>query len=291
MSKLNLGDSKLKIVECSRDAMQGIHEFIPTEKKLEYINQLLKVGFDTIDCGSFVSPKAIPQMRDTHLLIDKLDDSNTKLSVIVANARGAKDASQFERIKFLGYPFSISETFQRRNTNASLEESLDRVKQIKEISDQCGKELLIYISMAFGNPYGDPWNIEICQRWVETLEELGIKYFALSDTIGVGNPESISYIFGHLIPKFPNAEIGAHFHTLPYSWREKIDAAYRKGCRKFDAAIRGFGGCPMAKDDLTGNMPTENLLFYFDELGVPLDLDRIEFNKSVSLALNVFPTH
>ncbi len=284
---------QIKIIECSRDAMQGIKTFIPTQVKLDYINQLLKVGFDTLDCGSFVSPKAIPQMRDTGEIIRHLDlsDTKTKLSVIVANSRGANDACALESIDFLGYPFSISETFQLRNTNATLEDSMERVQRIQDIALKHDKKLLIYISMAFGNPYGDPWNVEICQKWVDQLVDIGVKYFALSDTIGVGTPQSISYLFGHLIPHYTDVEFGAHLHTLPYNWREKIEAAYKKGCRKFDAAIRGYGGCPMAKDDLTGNMPTENVISYLNELDIEHEINEIEFNKAVGQALNVFPTH
>ena len=282
----------VKLIECPRDAMQGIKDFIPTSDKVGYINQLLKVGYDTLDFGSFVSPKAIPQMRDTAQVLNdlNLEESNTKLSAIVGNMRGATDACVFEEIDLLGYPFSISETFQIRNTNATLDESLKRVEEIQEMCVKHNKELLLYISMAFGNPYGDPWNIEICQSWIQKLSELGITTMALSDTIGVGTPNSISYLFGNLIPEYPEIEFGAHLHTLPYNWREKVDAAFRNGCLRFDSAIRGFGGCPMAKDDLTGNMPTENLLMYFDEEKIPLNLDRIEFNRSVSLALDVFPT-
>ncbi len=272
--------------------MQGLKEFIPTATKIKYLNQLLKVGYDTLDFGSFVSPKAIPQMRDTAEVLQSLELENisTKLSAIVGNLRGATDACAFEEIHYLGYPFSISETFQVRNTNATLEESLKRVEEIQEMCMKHNKELLLYISMAFGNPYGDPWNIEICQSWIKRLSALGISTMALSDTIGVGTPDSISYLFGNLIPAYPEIEFGAHLHTLPYNWREKVNAAYSKGCLRFDSAIRGFGGCPMAKDDLTGNMPTENLLMYFDEREVNLGLDRIEFNRSVSLALDVFPT-
>ena len=282
----------VKLIECPRDAMQGIKDFMPTTDKVGYLNQLLKVGYDTLDFGSFVSPKAIPQMRDTAQVLNglNLENSKTKLSAIVGNMRGATDACVFEEIDLLGYPFSISETFQIRNTNATLDESLKRVEEIQEMCVKHNKELLLYISMAFGNPYGDPWNIEICQSWIQKLSELGITTMALSDTIGVGTPGSISYLFGNLIPEYPEIEFGAHLHTLPYNWREKVEAAFSNGCLRFDSAIRGFGGCPMAKDDLTGNMPTENLLMYFDEEKIPLNLDRIEFNRSVSLALDVFPT-
>lgn len=287
-SKANL---PLKLIECPRDAMQGIHDFIDTDLKVEYINALLKVGFETIDFGSFVSPKAIPQMRDTAEVLSKLDLDNTvtKLLAIVANLRGASDAAQHEQIAYLGYPFSISETFQLRNTNATIEESLERVSAIQEICGQSKKELVIYISMGFGNPYGDEWNVEICQKWVDRLAEMGIKIMALSDTIGVATPGSISYLFNNLIPPYPEVEFGAHLHTTPTSWEEKVDAAYSAGCRRFDSTISGYGGCPMAKDDLTGNMPTENLLYYFEKHGIEIKgLDKTKFINALSISNRVF---
>ncbi|WP_435355091.1 hydroxymethylglutaryl-CoA lyase [Emticicia sp. SJ17W-69] len=255
----------MKIIECPRDAIQGLHQFIPTEKKVKYINFLLKSNlFDTIDFGSFVSPKAIPQMSDTKDLVKKLNiqDSKTKLLAIIANERGALEACQFDEITYLGYPFSISETFQLRNTNATIVESLERVKAIQEISQKTDKQLVIYISMGFGNPYGDEWNAEIVIKWVEELQKLGIKIFSLSDTVGIAKPDSISYLFENLIPKYPHLEFGAHLHTTSDTWFEKIDAAYKSGCRRFDGAILGYGGCPMAADELVGNMPTEYLLNY-----------------------------
>ena len=277
-----------KIIECPRDAMQGRHDFIPTERKADYLQQLLKCGFDTLDFGSFVSPKAIPQMRDTAEVLARLDLSatETKLLAIVANRRGAKDALQHPEIDYLGYPFSISETFQLRNTNATLAESVDRVKQIQEMVRAAGKELVIYISMGFGNPYGDPWNVEVVEQWVNQLAELDIRIFQLSDTVGVSNPASISYLFGNLIPRYPDLEIGAHLHTTPTTWYEKVEAAYTAGCRRFDGAVRGFGGCPMAKDDLTGNMATENLLGYlgYAETGV----DREDFTRAMGASTLVF---
>lgn len=281
----------LKIIECPRDAMQGIREFIPTEKKTAYLNQLLSVGFDTIDFGSFVSPKAIPQMRDTAAVLSGLDLSNTgtKLLAIVANTRGAEDAAVFDEIAYLGYPFSISETFQLRNTNATIEESLDRVASIQEICRCSGKELVLYVSMGFGNPYGDPWNVDIVQKWVDRLVGMGIRIFQLSDTIGVAGPENIRYLFGNLIPAYPDLEFGAHFHTQPHKWEEKIAAAYDNGCRRFDGAIRGYGGCPMAKDDLTGNMPTENMVHYFSERQVDTGIDPEAFREAVRMAGEVFP--
>ncbi len=283
----------IKVVECPRDAMQGIKDFIPTELKASYLNQLLKVGFDTLDCGSFVSPKAIPQMRDTAEVLEKLDLSNTstKLSVIVANKRGAEAAAPFEQVDLMGYPFSISETFQQRNTNASIEESLTRVEQIQNICVQSNKKLLMYISMGFGNPYGDEWNVEIVIKWVKRLVEMGIDIFSLSDTIGVSSPENISYLFNDLIPTFPDIEFGAHLHTTPDKWHEKIKAAYESGCKRYDGAIKGYGGCPMAKDELTGNMATENLRSFFLDVDEEYGMDKEEFIKSMALAAKVFPFH
>jgi hydroxymethylglutaryl-CoA lyase len=257
--------NSIKIIECPRDAMQGRHDFIPTETKAAYIQKLLACGFDSLDFGSFVSPKAIPQMRDTAEVLGMLDlsASATKLLAIVANRRGAEAALSHPEIQYLGYPFSVSETFQLRNTNATLAESVDRVKQIQELTVAAGKEMVVYLSMGFGNPYGDPWNVEVVEQWVSRLAALDIRIFQLSDTIGVSAPASISYLFSSLIPRYPDLEIGAHLHTTPDSWEEKIAAAAAAGCQRYDGAIRGFGGCPMAKDDLTGNMPTEHLFEYF----------------------------
>ena len=281
----------IKFIECPRDAMQGIKEFIPTDVKAAYLNQLLRVGFDTIDFGSFVSPKAIPQMRDTAEVLSQLDLSATqsKLLAIVANQRGADDAVQHEAIDYLGYPFSISETFQLRNTNATIEESVDRVKAIQDTCVKYNKTMVVYISMGFGNPYGDPWNVEIVQKWVDQLADMEIKILSLSDTIGVSTPESISYLFGNLIPPYPDVEFGAHLHTPPHNWKEKIVAAYENGCKRFDSAVKGYGGCPMAKDDLTGNMATENLVHYFSEINEADHLDLEAFVKSMELSNNVFP--
>ncbi len=283
----------LKFIECPRDAMQGLKDFIPTEVKAAYINQLLKAGFDTIDFGSFVSPKAIPQMRDTAEVLQLLNLTGTKsrLLAIVANARGASDAAQFEEIAYLGYPFSISETFQIRNTNATIEESLVRVQEIQDICAGSGKQLVVYVSMGFGNPYGDPWNVEIVVKWVDKLADMGIRILQLSDTIGVSNPANITYLFSRLIPHYQprGIEIGAHLHTEPHNWKEKIAAAWQSGCSRFDGAIKGFGGCPMAKDDLTGNMPTENMVYYFEKEGVETGIERVEFEKAVAMALEVFP--
>lgn len=280
----------LKLIECPRDAMQGIKPFIPTEVKVAYINKLLKVGFDTIDVGSFVSPKAIPQMRDTPEVIRTLDlgNTSTKLSTIIANTRGAHSAVEFEEIEYLGFPFSISETFQIRNTNATIEKSLQRVADIQSITIKNDKQLLIYISMGFGNPYGDEWSVEIVERCVSDLYAMGIRMLSLSDTIGVSTPESISYIFSNLIPLFPDVEFGAHLHTVPDKWEEKVNAAYESGCRRFDGAIKGYGGCPMAKDELTGNMPMEKMIGYFDHREIETGLDMGAFEKALQGAVEVF---
>ncbi len=283
----------LQLIECPRDAMQGIKEFIPTEKKAAYINTLLKVGFDTIDFGSFVSPKAIPQMSDTADVLKRLDlgEKSSKLLAIVANKRGAVDAVKFDEITYLGYPFSISETFQVRNTNSTIKESLVRVAEIQELCQQHNKQMVVYISMGFGNPYGDEWNVEIVQKWVDILGGMDIKILSLSDTIGVSTPENISYLFGHLIPHYPDIVFGAHLHTEPHNWEEKIVAAYKNGCRRFDSAIKGYGGCPMAKDKLTGNMATENLIYYFNKIKLDLNLDTHSFNSAMEMVYDVFPQH
>jgi len=279
----------LKIVECPRDAMQGIKEFIPTKTKVDYLNQLLQVGFHTLDFGSFVSPKAIPQLADTKEVLRQLDlgQTKTKLLAIVANLRGAEDAVEFEEISCLGYPFSISETFQQRNTNASIEQSLSRVEEIQKRCLNHQKQLVIYLSMGFGNPYGDDYHEDILAKWIERLTEMEIDIFAPSDTIGVANPELITRIYQTLIPEFPNVEIGAHLHTTPDSWEEKVEAAYLAGCRRFDGAIAGYGGCPMAADELTGNMPTEKMLEYFQSK-VDLGLDLDAFEKARGKASYVF---
>jgi hydroxymethylglutaryl-CoA lyase len=281
----------VQLIECPRDAMQGLPDFIPTDVKAAYINQLLRVGFHSIDFGSFVSAKAIPQMRDTVEVLSKLDLTNTdtKLLAIVANERGAAEAVEFKEITYLGYPFSVSETFQLRNTNATISESVLRVEAIQELCIKHNKELVLYISMGFGNPYGDDWNAEVVMDWVGKMAALDIKIFSLSDTVGVSNPESISYLFSNLIPAYPHLEIGAHLHTQPHNWREKVHAAYANGCTRFDAAMKGFGGCPMAKDDLTGNMATENLVSYFSETNVPMGIDFQQFIRSLSQANDVFP--
>ena len=282
---------RVKIIECPRDAMQGIKShFIATEKKALYINSLLKVGFDTIDFGSFVSPKAIPQMRDTAAVLSKLDLSKTKskLLAIIANVRGANDASQFEEIDYLGYPFSISENFQMRNTHKTIAESIDTLETILTIADKSNKEVVAYLSMGFGNPYGDPWNVEIVGNWTEKLSRMGVKILSLSDTIGSSTPEVIDYLFSNLIPSYPTIEFGAHLHTTPNKWHEKVNAAFKAGCNRFDGAIKGYGGCPMAKDELTGNMPTEKLLSYFTEQKANTNIKPMSFESAYNKALEIF---
>ncbi len=281
----------LQIVECPRDAMQGIMHPIPTATKIEYINSLLKCGFHTIDFGSFVSPKAIPQMADTTQVLNGLDLSNTtsKLLAIIANPRGAEDAAAFDEITYLGYPFSISETFQKRNTNASIEQSLSRVDEINAICRRTGKELVLYVSMAFGNPYGELWHPEIAIKWANKLHELfELKIIALSDTIGTSIPDSITSLFSALIPALPQVVFGAHLHTTPDAWEEKVHAAYQAGCRRFDGALKGFGGCPMAADDLTGNMPTEMILSYFDNINIETGVDGAYLKTALLNAAKVF---
>jgi hydroxymethylglutaryl-CoA lyase len=280
----------MKITECPRDAMQGIRQFIPTELKAEYLNQLLKVGFDVIDFGSFVSPKAIPQLQDTAEVLKKLDLSKTKskLLAIIANTRGAEDACKFEEINYLGFPFSISETFQQRNTNSSIAESLIRVGEIQNLCIQHKKEMVVYISMAFGNPYGDIWNSDIVIDWTKKLSGMGIKIIALADTIGCSTPDNINYLFSNLIPEFKNVQIGAHLHSTKEKAMEKIVAAYKSGCRSFDVAIHGFGGCPMAADDLTGNMATEDLIEYSQNNSIQLDLNTAELTKAFELSWKIF---
>lgn len=279
----------VKIIECPRDAMQGIKDFIPTEKKAQYIQSLLRVGFDTIDFGSFVSPKAIPQMVDTAEVLNQLDLSKTssKLLAIIANTRGANDASQFEAIDYLGFPFSISENFQMRNTHKTIAQSVITLNEILEIANKAKKEVVVYISMGFGNPYGDPWNVDIVGEWTERLAKMGVKILSLSDTIGSSDPETIDYLFSNLIPRYPHIEFGAHLHTTPTSWFEKVDAAYNAGCRRFDGAIQGFGGCPMAKDELTGNMPTEKMLSYFTQKKVH-NLNAMSFESAYNEASKIF---
>ncbi|MCB0371971.1 MAG: hydroxymethylglutaryl-CoA lyase [Muricauda sp.] len=281
--------AKIKLIECPRDAMQGIKTFIPTDEKVKYIQSLLGCGFDTIDFGSFVSPKAIPQMQDTAEVLAKLDLSRTKskLLAIVANVRGAEDACKHGAIDYLGFPFSISENFQMRNTHKTIAQSVETLKGILELAHAHDKQVVTYISMGFGNPYGDPWDVDIVGEWTEKLSNMGTKILSLSDTIGSSTPEVIDYLFSNLIPKYPDIEFGAHLHTTPTKWHEKVEAAYKAGCRRFDGAVQGFGGCPMAKDELTGNMPTEKMLSYFTaekaDTGVNWMVFEAAFNKATEL--------
>ncbi len=280
----------IKIIECPRDAMQGIKSFIPTARKVAYIQSLLRVGFDTIDFGSFVSAKAIPQMQDTAEVLAQLDlsQTNSKLLAIIANTQGAIAASENNEIQYLGFPFSISENFQMRNTHKTIEESLVTLNEILEIADKTNKEVVAYLSMGFGNPYGDPWNVDIVGNWTENLANRGVKILSLSDTIGSSTPEVIQYLFSNLIPKYPNIEFGAHLHTTPEKWFEKVDAAYNSGCRRFDGAIQGFGGCPMAKDTLTGNMPTEKLLSFFTSQKEQTNTSPMSFESAYNEATKLF---
>jgi len=271
--------SAIQITECPRDAMQGIHNFIPTDIKATYINLLLQVGFDTIDFGSFVSPKAIPQMQDTAQVLQKLDLSNThsKLLAIIANYRGAEEAAQHEEITYLGFPFSISETFQQRNANTSIAEAFEIVKRIKALSDSKGKKLLVYLSMGFGNPYGDEWHNDIVLRWAKKLTDEGVKYISLADTIGIAAPEQIESLYSSLSENFKETTWGVHLHSTPDTWKHKLEAAYKSGCKRFDTALKGYGGCPMAKDELTGNIATENVISYLQDqnIGLGLNLDKL----------------
>ncbi len=283
----------MKIIECPRDAMQGIEKFIPTEVKTKYIQELIEVGFDTIDFGSFVSPKAVPQMADTAEVLKGLDfsTSNSKLLAIVANERGAKEAIEFEEINYLGFPFSISAQFQQYNTNASQEEAVERIKRIQELCVTNRRQLVVYLSMAFGNPYGEEWSVEVVAPWVEQFAQLEIPILALSDTVGVAKPESISYLFKELILEFGQIEFGAHFHSLPNEWEEKVESALKAGCRRFDSTIHGLGGCPMAKNELVGNIATEQLLLYLAENQYDIEfIDQTELLEAIRLSNKVFET-
>ena len=282
--------SKIKIIECPRDAMQGIKAFIPTQQKAQYIQSLLRCGFDTIDFGSFVSPKAIPQMVDTAAVLDLLDLSRTetKLLAIIANLRGAEDAVKHDQIDYLGYPFSISENFQMRNTHKTIAESVGLLQDILDLAYKHDKQVVTYISMGFGNPYGDPWSVEIVGEWTEKLAAMGVSILSLSDTVGTSDAETIDYLFSNLIPKYPHIEFGAHLHTTPNKWFEKVDAAYKAGCRRFDGAIQGFGGCPMAKDELTGNMPTEKMLSYFNTVKEDSGIRPMSFESAHNEASKIF---
>jgi len=281
---------EVKLIECPRDAMQGIKNWIPTDDKVKYIQSLLRCGFDTIDFGSFVSPKAIPQMRDTAKVLERLDLSNSgsKLLAIVANLRGAKDAVAHQQIDYLGYPFSISENFQMRNTHKTIEQSVGVLSDILELADKHNKEVVTYLSMGFGNPYGDPWSAAVVGQWSERLYNMGVRILSLSDTIGSSTPEVIGELFANLLPAYPEIEFGAHLHTTPSTWHEKIDTAYKAGCRRFDGAIQGFGGCPMAKDELTGNMPTEKMLSYFTAIKADTNINPMSFESAHNEATRLF---
>ena len=282
--------SGITLIECPRDAMQGWKHFIATEDKVKYLNKLLQVGFDVLDFGSFVSPKAIPQMADTKVVLPQLamGNSKTKLLAIIANTRGAEDAVQYEQIRYLGFPFSISETFQKRNTNKSIAESLLQVEEIQKLAVNSSKEVVIYISMGFGNPYGDEYSADVAIKWVERLSALGIKTIAMADTVGVARPGTIEYVFSSLVKEFKDLNIGAHFHSTVTSWEEKIQTAYDNGCLRFDSAIKGIGGCPMAEDELVGNIATENIIDWCDKKGIPLQIDRTAFAEAWQMAAGIF---
>nr|MBC7611994.1 hydroxymethylglutaryl-CoA lyase [Pseudopedobacter sp.] len=281
---------KIKLIECPRDAMQGIHNFIPTDLKAQYINLLLKVGFDTIDFGSFVSVKAIPQMKDTAELVKKLDLSGTKtkLLAIIANTRGAEDACKFEEIEYLGFPFSISETFQQRNTNSSIEESLIRVEEIQNLCSKSSKKAVIYLSMGFGNPYGDPWNLEILSHWTEKLIALDIEILSLADTIGISSSQKIKEIYPYLTQKYTSVEWGMHLHSTPNESHSKIEAAFESGCQRFDSALKGYGGCPMATDELTGNIATEKVFEYLKSIDNLSSINHTAWKESIDFSSQIF---
>jgi hydroxymethylglutaryl-CoA lyase len=278
----------MKLIECPRDAMQGINTFIPTEKKVYYINSLLEVGFDTLDFGSFVSPKAIPQLRDTVEVLSQLKVSDTKLLAIVANTRGAEEASQHDRITYLGFPLSISETFQQRNTNKSIAEALNTLDEIQQICLQSNKVLVTYISMGFGNPYGDLYSVDHVLKMTDVLATMGVAIVSLADTIGVSQPEQIENLYSLAVKNFPSIEFGAHLHSSPQKAWEKIAAAYQAGCQRFDGALKGFGGCPMAEDELVGNLATETILSFLDSKQATPDLNRVAFSEAMKIADDVF---
>jgi hydroxymethylglutaryl-CoA lyase len=282
--------SPIQITECPRDAMQGIAAFIPTDIKAAYINLLLQVGFDTIDFGSFVSAKAIPQMQDTVAVLEKLDLSNSKskLLAIIANYRGAENAAQHEQITYLGFPFSISETFQQRNANTSIAEAYEIVKRIKALSDSKDKKLLVYLSMGFGNPYGDEWHNDVVLHWAKKLIDVGVDYISLADTIGIAAPEQIESLFSTLSSNFRETIWGVHLHSTPDTWKHKVEAAYKSGCKRFDAALKGYGGCPMAKDELTGNIATENAISYLQSQKIDLGLNMDKLQEAMDYSGKVF---
>jgi len=278
------------LIECPRDAMQGIKKWIPTEAKINYVQSLLAVGFDVIDVGSFVSPKAIPQMRDTAEVLRNIDtaESKSELLVIVANLRGALEAVKFKSISYIGFPLSVSENFQMRNTHKTQEEALVLLDELLKLCAGSGKKLVVYLSMGFGNPYGDPWSVPIVMNWIDLLVAKGVQIISLSDTVGTAKAEDISQIFKTSIVQYPAIEVGAHFHTQPQNAFLKISAAYDAGCVRFDGAIKGFGGCPMAADDLTGNLPTEKLLSFFNQQKIALNINPIQFEYAYNQSLNIF---
>ncbi len=282
--------SKIKIIECPRDAMQGIKRWIPSDEKLSYLQSVLSVGFDVVDFGSFVSSRVVPQMKDTDYIINNLDTANTnsKLLVIVANYRGAVAACNYSTISYIGYPFSVSEIFQMRNSNKTISESFDDIKKIKSLIDAKNKKLVVYLSMGFGNPYGEPWNLEIIEKWIQGLNSIGVETISISDTIGTAKKSDINKIYSFLIPRYSEIEFGAHFHSKPNEWYEKVNEAYINGCRRFDGAIMGFGGCPMAKDDLTGNVPTEKLLSFFNSIKENTSINSLHFESCYNDALKLF---
>tara|TARA_B100001287_G_C22581130_1_gene480964 strand:+ start:162 stop:1025 length:864 start_codon:yes stop_codon:yes gene_type:complete len=285
--------SRVKIVECPRDAMQGIKSWIPTNEKINYVQSLLKVGFDVLDVGSFVSPRSIPQMKDSKEVLESLDLklTNSKLLYIVANLRGATEACQHSQIDFLGFPFSISENFQMRNTNKTINNSIDELKGIISISEKNNKKVIVYLSMGFGNPYGDEWNYEVLEKWISVIVSLGVKTISISDTIGISTPSNIDKVFKNSIKQFPKIEFGAHFHTKPSNWFEKIDSAYKAGCRRFDSVIQGYGGCPMASDELTGNFPTEKLINYLNQKKEIIDINLLNFETAYNEATKIFSNY
>src|SRR6187402_1253824 len=290
MNEVNGQRSTVNLVECPRDAMQGWKEFIPTEKKIEYINSLLKIGFHTIDFGSFVSPKAIPQMADTRTVLDelRLDDTKTKLLAIVANVRGAQEASVYDKITYLGFPFSISETFQQRNTNSSIKNSLVKVEEMQNICSNTNKQLVVYMSMAFGNPYGDEYDGEILLNWTKEIMKRGVKILSLADTVGVAEAEQISGALASLVPNYPNIDFGVHLHSTPKNWEDKLEAAFTSGCVRFDGALKGIGGCPMANDELVGNMNTEWMISYFEKNNIATGLNKEALAESLRIAGEIF---
>ena len=285
--------SRIKVIECPRDAMQGVKKWIPTKNKISYIQSLLDVGFDVLDVGSFVSKRSIPQMKDSRMVLESLNLSSTtsKLLYIVANLRGALEACVYPEIDFLGFPFSVSENFQMRNTNKTINQSLEELKKIISVCKSNDKEVVVYLSMGFGNPYGDEWNYEVLEKWISVIKSIGVKTISISDTIGVANPKNIDIVFKNSIKKFHDIELGAHFHTKPSDWFEKIDSAYKAGCRRFDTTIQGYGGCPMAADELTGNFPTEKLITYMNQKKVNININSLNFESSYNETVKLFSNY